>query len=98
MIQSVSKYTFRQSPMLLGLERLLSAQPLSDHVRPTKCQRQQCNQLLQARRLDHVRFFKSEAATLQATEQGFDFPSLGIGFYRGGGVMRRYHDEIFATG
>src|SRR6185436_13618892 len=60
-------------------------------------QRQQRNQLLQALWLRNMRFFKPEASTLQTTEQRFDFPSLGVGFYSRGGVMRRHHDEIFAT-
>jgi hypothetical protein len=62
MIQALSKYTCRQSPMLFRLERLLSAQPLTDNVRPTKCQRQQGDQLLQARRSTSsskaINFFK----------------------------------------
>src|SRR5437868_4085335 len=95
MIQAVAKNTFRQPPMLLGLERLLLAQPLAHNMRPTKCQRQQGDQFLQALWLKHVRFFKPEAATLQAPEQRFNLPSLGIFFYRCGRVVWRNQDQMF---
>src|SRR5436305_5321643 len=98
MIQTVSKNTFGESPMLLDFEGFLLAQPFADDVRPTKRQRQQGDQLLQTFRLDHVGFFKPEAATLQTTEQRLDFPSLRIVFYRTGGVSRRHHNQIFAAG
>src|SRR5215216_1763422 len=97
MIQTVSKNTFRQSPMFLRLEPLLLAQPLTDYVRPTKCQRQQGDYLLQTLRLDHVSFLKPKAATLQTAEQRFDLPSSGIIFYCRGGVGRCHHDEVFTA-
>src|SRR5437764_11478434 len=97
MIQTVAKYTLRQPPMLVGLERLLLAQPLADDMRLTKCQRQQGDQFLQALWLKHVRFFKPKAATLQAPEQGFDLPSLGIISNRPGRMIRCNQNQIFAT-
>src|ERR1044072_609815 len=98
MVKPVSENTFRQPPMLLGLDCLLLAQPLTDHVRPAKSQCQQDNQFLQALRLNHMRFSKPEAATLQTAKQGLDFPSLGIRFYRPSGVMRRDDDEVLRPG
>src|SRR5437763_15360557 len=97
MIQTVAKYTLRQPPMLFGLERLLLAQPLADDMRPTKCQRQQGDELLQALWLKHVRFFEPEAATLQAPEQGFDLPSFGVVCKRSGRMIRGNQNQIFAT-
>src|SRR5215216_784549 len=97
MIQTVSKYTFSQSPMLLRLEPLLLAQPLTDYVRPTKCQRQQGDHLLQSLRLDHVSFLKPKAATLQTAQQRFDLPSSGIIFYCRGAVGRCHHDELLTA-
>src|SRR5215216_99958 len=97
MIKSVSKNTLCQSPMLLGLERFLLAQPLADYVRPAKSQRQQRDQLLQSLRLDDVRFFKPKPSTLQTTKQGFDFPTLGVIFHRCSRVVGSHQNQIFAT-
>src|SRR5436853_2569992 len=97
MIQAIAKYTFCQPSMLLRLQGLLLAQPLADNVRPTKRQRQQGKQFLQALRLDDVRFLKPEAATLQASEQRFNLPSLRILSNRLGRIFRRNDDQIFAT-
>src|SRR5215208_3256302 len=97
MIKSVSKNASCQSPMLLGLERFLLAQPLADYVRPAKRQRQQPDQLLQSLWLDDVRFFKPKSSTLQTTKQGFDFPALGVIFHRCGRVVGRNQNQMLAT-
>ncbi len=77
--------------------RLLLAQPLTNDVRPTKRQRQQRDQLLQAFQLNDVGLLKPEPPTLQTAEQGFNFSALRIIFDRLLAIGRGNHDQILAT-
>lgn len=83
--------------MLLHLQRLLLAQPLSDDVCPTKGQRQQRDQLLQSLWLNDVRFLKPESSTLQTAEQGFYLPSFRVLLYRLGRILRPNKDQVFSV-
>jgi len=82
--------------MFLDLERIGARQPLARQVGPAKSYSHQGQKFLKPLFLGDMRFLQTEASRLQATEQGFYFPSLA--------VIRKYrlsfrtacHNHIFA--
>src|SRR5215212_9989822 len=84
MVKTITKNTSCQPTMPFDLQRLLLNQPLANHMRPTKGQRQQRYQFLQPLRVSDVRLFQTKPPTLQTPEQRFYLPTsriLGYGCF-----------------